>query len=230
MYDLTKNELIKDIVVSTPNDLSQFIYKKISRKPYTNILDIGCYNGNFSKPFRNKKNINIIGIDILNDFQENFNQFIHKDFLTTTKNDFPDIDLIICNPPFNDLLSWKFIEHSKSIFGDIPMVFIVPEYILNNSKSRSIELEKYNITKIVKLNQYTFKGVAIHCSVVFFNIHFKSKKLFEYYYPKNEVKGKVRTLYFTKEQEEYLINVIKVKNFTKYIKNLIQQDNNEFPL
>jgi len=230
MYDLTKNKLIKDTVVLTPDDLSNFIFKKISKKPYINILDIGCFNGSFSKPFKNKKNSFITGVDILNDFEENFDKFIKKDFLTTTNQDFNNVDLVVCNPPFNDLMAWKFIKHSFSVFGkNQPMIFIVPEYILNNSKNRAIELEQYNITKIIKLNQYTFKNVAIHCSVVFFNIHFKSKKLFEYYYPVKKTKGKIRTIYFTKEQENILTNELKIKNFTKYIKGLISKDCSNFP-
>ena len=229
MYNLNINKHIKNSVITTPQDLAEFIYKKVARKPYKNILDIGCYSGSLSKPFRRKNNTKIIGIDIQNNFQEEFDEFIYKDFLETTKKDFPDIDLILCNPPFNDLLSFKFLEHSQKLFGDIPKIFIFPEYILNNSKTRALELEKYDITKIVKLNQNTFNGVAIHSSVVFFNINFKSKKIFEYYYPKSKITGKTRTIYFTQEQEEYLQKTLKVKNFTRYIKELIKRDSQDFP-
>ena len=231
MYNTAKNTLIKDSTIQTPKELAEFIYKKINRKPYKNILDIGANDGALSRPFKSKKNISIIGLDINNEYEANFDKFIYKDFLDTSREDYKglDIDLIISNPPFDKLLSWKFIKHSKELFGDIPMVFIVPEYILNNSKNRAIELEQYNITKIVKLNQNTFENVAIHCSVIFININFKSTKLFEYYYPKREVKGRVRTLYFTKEQEEFL-KKNRISNFTKYIKELIKRDNQDFPM
>lgn len=230
MYNVNKNTLIKDTIVSTDKDLADFIFKKVSRKPYKHILDIGCFDGSLSKPFSRKSHTEICGVDVVANFEENFDTFINKDFIQCSREDFGEVDIIVSNPPFNDLAAWKWIEHCRKIFGDIPMIFIVPEYILNNSKSRAIELENYNITKIVKLNQYTFKDVAIHCSVVYFNIHFKNTKLFEYYYPKREIKGKVRTLYFTKEQEQYLQEELKIKNFTKYIKSLIHNDNPDFPI
>lgn len=231
MYDTTKNTLIKNTTIETPKELANFIYKKINRKPYKTILDIGSHKGALSEPFKHKKNSSIIGLDIDDVYENNFDKFIHKDFLATTKNDFKDLDinLVISNPPFNNLMSWQFIKKVKELFGDIPMIFILPEYILNNSKNRAVELEKYNITKIVKLNQNIFEGVAIHSSVVFFNINFKSTKLFEYYYPKKEIKGRVRTLYFTQEQEEFLREK-KIKNFSKYIKQLIQDTYSDFPM
>ena len=231
MYDKTKNTLIKNTTIQTPSELSEFIYKKINRKPYKTILDVGANDGALSKPYRKKKDIFIVGLDTNNEYELEFDDFINKDYLQTTREDYQGfkIDLIVSNPPFNNLMSWKFIQHSKALFGDIPMVFIVPEYILNNSKNRAIELEKYNITKIVKLNQNVFKDVAIHCSVLFLNINFKSTKLFEYYYSKREVKGRVRTLYFTKGQEEFL-KAQKIDNFTKYIKELIQKESPNFPI
>ena len=234
MYNLTKNQLIKNSTVLTPDHLSNHIYNLVKRKPFINILDIGCFNGSLSKPFKNKRNSKIIGLDIIDDYEKNFDKFIKKDFLLTTEKDFEEleIDLIVSNPPFNDLLSFKFLEHCLKLFPNLPIIFIVPEYILNNSKNRSIEIEKYNITKIIKLNQYTFKDVAIHSSIIFLNIHFKNKKVFEYYYEKKEEekKGKIRTLYFTKEEEEYLKNTLKINNFTKYIKTLIKEKNPDFPL
>ena len=118
MYDTTKNTLIKNTTIQTPKELAEFIYKKINRKPYKTILDIGANDGALSRPFKSKKNISIIGLDINNEYEANFDKFIYKDFLGTSKEEYQglDIDLIISNPPFDKLLSWKFIKHSDLMF------------------------------------------------------------------------------------------------------------------
>ena len=222
----------KDIIVHTPTELCEFIYKKVNRKPFTNILDVGAYDGALSKPWKKKKSSYIIGLDVIDAYSEQFNEFIHKDYLTTTADNYSvKPDLIISNPPFNDLMSWQYIQHTIKLFGSlIPIIMIVPNYLLDNSKNRAGELEKLNITKIIKLDRQTFNGAAIHCSVVFINMHFSKPKLYEYYYPKREIKGKVRTLYFTKEQEEFLQNELKVKNFTQLVKNLLAKQYEAFPI
>ena len=225
-------QLTKDIIIRTPPELCEFIYKKVNRKPFVNILDVGAYDGALSKPWRKKKSSNIIGLDIIDIYSDSFSEFIHKDYLTTTADDYSvKPDLVISNPPFNDLMPWQYIKHTHQLFGStIPIIMILPNYVLDNSKNRADELAKLNITKIIKLDRNTFLDVAIHCSVVFINMHFSKPKLYEYYYPKREIKGKVRTLYFTKEQEEFLQKEIKVKNFTQLIKELIAKEFKEFPL
>lgn len=230
MINISKNdELIKNDIIKTPNDISSFIYDKVKRKPYKNILDVGCFDGSLSKPFKSKKNNYINGVDVVNTFEDKFDNFIFKDYLLCNRDDFKEIDLIVSNPPFSDLLAFKFIEHTFKLFGeDIPLICIVPNYILDNSKKRGLELNNYNITKIVKLNQYSFKDVAIHCSIIFFNINFKTKNVYEYYYKKTEIKGRRRTLYMTQEQEEFLKNN-NIKNFSKFVKDSIKTNFKDFP-
>lgn len=82
-------------------------------------------------------------------YKNNFSFFICKDFLKTTMEDFKDydIDLIVSNPPFSELLAFKFMEHSLKLFPNIGHVFIVPNYILDNSKVRGEKLKNIILLK-----------------------------------------------------------------------------------
>lgn len=225
MYDINDFDFQKDTIIETPLQLSKFIYNKVKRKGFKQVLDIGSHKGNLSKYFKN-----VIGLDIEDTYKDNFNDFICKDFLNTTKEDFQNltIDLIVSNPPFNDLLVFKFMEHAKKIFENIPQIYIVPNYILDNSKTRGEKLKEYNITKIVKLDPHLFKasGVAIHCSLIFLNLNFKDKKAFDYFYLEKEIKGKRRTIYLTKEEEE-ILKKLKITNFSRFVKEMIIEKSKE---
>ncbi len=225
MYDINDFDFQKDTIIETPLQLSKFIYNKVKRKGFKQVLDIGSHKGNLSKYFKN-----VVGLDIEDTYKDNFNDFICKDFLNTTKEDFQNltIDLIVSNPPFNDLLVFKFMEHAKKIFENIPQIYIVPNYILDNSKTRGEKLKEYNITKIVKLDPHLFKasGVAIHCSLIFLNLNFKDKKAFDYFYLEKEIKGKRRTIYLTKEEEE-ILKKLKITNFSRFVKDMIIEKSKE---
>ncbi len=225
MYDINDFDFQKDTIIETPLQLSKFLYNKVKRKGFKQVLDIGSHKGNLSKYFKN-----VVGLDIEDTYKDNFNDFICKDFLNTTKEDFQNltIDLIVSNPPFNDLLVFKFMEHAKKIFENIPQIYIVPNYILDNSKTRGEKLKEYNITKIVKLDPHLFKasGVAIHCSLIFLNLNFKDKKAFDYFYLEKEIKGKRRTIYLTKEEEE-ILKKLKITNFSRFVKDMIIEKSKE---
>ena len=225
MYDINDFDFQKDTIIETPLQLSKFLYNKVTRKGFKQVLDIGSHKGNLSKYFKN-----VVGLDIEDTYKDNFNDFICKDFLNTTKEDFQNltIDLIVSNPPFNDLLAFKFMEHAKKIFENIPQIYIVPNYILDNSKTRGEKLKEYNITKIVKLDPHLFKasGVAIHCSLIFLNLNFKDKKAFDYFYLEKEIKGKRRTIYLTKEEEE-ILKKLKITNFSRFVKDMIIEKSKE---
>ena len=225
MYDINDFDFQKDTIIETPLQLSKFLYNKVKRKGFKQVLDIGSHKGNLSKYFKN-----VVGLDIEDTYKDNFNDFICKDFLHTTKEDFQNltIDLIVSNPPFNDLLAFKFMEHAKKIFENIPQIYIVPNYILDNSKTRGEKLKEYNITKIVKLDPHLFKasGVAIHCSLIFLNLNFKDKKAFDYFYLEKEIKGKRRTIYLTQEEEE-ILKKLKITNFSRFVKDMIIEKSKE---
>ncbi len=225
MYNINDFDFQNDNIIETPLQLSKYIYNKVKRKSFKQVLDIGSNKGNMSKYFKN-----VVGLDLEDDYKDNFNAFICKDYLKTKKEDFKefDIDLIVSNPPINELLAFKFMEHTKKLFGNIPQIYIVPNYILDNSKVRAEKLKEYNITKIVKLDPHIFKayGVTLHCSLIFLNLNFKDKKAFDYFYLEKEIKGKRRTIYLTQEEEELLAK-FKVKNFSSFIKKLIKGYDNK---
>jgi hypothetical protein len=220
MYDINDYEYQKDDIIETHLQVAKYIYNKVKRKAFKNVLDIGASRGNLTHYFKNR-----IGLDIEDTYKENFKSFICKDFLTTTKEDFEglDIDCIISNPPFSNLLSFQFLEHSLKLFPNAPHIFIVPNYILDNSKNRSEDLKKYNITKIVKLDPHIFKAsnVAIHCSIIFVNLSFKNNKAYDYFYLQKEIKGKRRTIYLTQKEEE-ILKSLNIKNFSKFVKDFIK--------
>lgn len=220
MYDINDYEYQKDDIIETHLQVAKYIYNKVKRKAFKNVLDVGASRGNLTHYFRNR-----IGLDIEDTYKENFKSFICKDFLSTTKEDFEDLDIdcIISNPPFSNLLSFQFLEHSLKLFPNTPHIFIVPNYILDNSKNRSEDLKKYNITKIVKLDPHIFKAsnVAIHCSIIFVNLSFKNNKAYDYFYLQKEIKGKRRTIYLTQNEEE-ILKSLNVKNFSKFVKDFIK--------
>ncbi len=225
MYNINDFDFQNDNIIETPLQLSKYLYNKVKRKSFKQVLDIGSNKGNMSKYFKN-----VIGLDLEDDYKDNFNAFICKDYLKTKKEDFKefDIDLIVSNPPFNELLAFKFMEHTKKLFGNIPQIYIVPNYILDNSKVRSEKLKEYNITKIIKLDPNIFKasGVTIHFSLIFLNMNFKDNKAFDYFYLEKEINGKRRTIYLTQKEEEILAK-LKIKNFSRFVKDMIIEKSKE---
>lgn len=230
---LTNN--ISDNIVITPPIVSNEIYNTLKRKQIHNILDIGCFRGDLTKPFRKKKNVKIIGIDIIDDYKQNFDYFIHNDFLKTDKNDFKNlnIDCIITNPPFkrnsntNNPYPLDFLQHIFNLFGkNIPIVIIVPNYFIYNSKKRMEYLNNLNITKITNIHKDVFPNVKVECNILYFNIKTKTKHSF--LSPQNFEKNRYfKSITLTKEQYNYLKN--NIQNFNKYIKTLIKKDLPNFP-
>jgi hypothetical protein len=237
MNNIKENKGTKDIVIETPNQISYLIYKKLQRKPYHIILDIGLYGGELSKPFKRKKGITIIGLDILDDKSENFDNFIHEDFLMTTINDYKTKpDLILCNPPFgtykntNIPIPELFVDHIFKLFGEnIPLVFIVPNWITDNSKRRMLKFQNFNITKQIQLEKNIFNDVLIHSKILFFNILFKDKKPLEYLHKEiRQTYQKKKSVAFNKEQITFINK--NIDNFSKEVKLLIKEKYLDFPL
>jgi len=237
MNNIKQNKGTKDIVIETPSQVSNLIYQKLKRKPYRVILDIGCYNGELSKSFKRKKDIFIIGIDILDDNSDSYNQFIHKDFLETTKEDYTTMpDLILCNPPFgtykdtNTPIPELFLDYIFKLFGEnIPIVFIVPNWITDNSKRRIVKFQNFNITKQIQLEKNIFSNVLIHSKILFFNILFRDKKPLEYLHTQiKQTFQKKKSVAFNKEQITYINK--NISNFSKEVKELIKVRYEDFPL
>jgi len=224
-----QSKILKKSVVITPDFVADEIYQNLKRYPIKNILDIGCWNGSLSRPFKKKRNTKITGIDIDNTFENNFDKFIHKDFLKTTAADFEvKPDLILSNPPFNKNYPYMFLNHIIDLFGNhIPIVFIVGSWFSTTSNKRMEYLNTLNITRKTTLHKNTFKdcGVSIDSNILYFNI--KQKTQIDFLKPKKlEKKQKFKTIAFSHEQVEYLK---KYDNFSGLMKQLIKNYDKDFP-
>ncbi len=231
------NGIQKDSTVITPQYVSNYIYQDLKRKPFKNILDIGGHSGSLSKIFRKKRNVKIIGIDVINDYENKFDIFLHKDFLKTTKEDFKDlhIDFIISNPPFgvnkeyNQLYPQLFLEHIIQIFGkSIPVVFIVGHWFMTNSNSRIQYIKEHlKITKVVNLHVATFAPIRVESDIVYFNI--KTAKSFDILgKQEKKVVRRFRSVAFNQEQIDFMEEQ-KIKNFSGVIKKLLKEKYSDFP-
>jgi hypothetical protein len=229
-------QIEKDSVVLTTPTISNHIYNELKRKRFKNVLDIGSHSGNLSKPFKRKAGLQVHGIDVIDDYKDNFDTFIHKDFLSTSKKDFENknIDLIVSNPPFQkhkekgDLYPILFLNHIFTIFPkNMPVVMIIPHYLLSNSTKRIETLNNLNINKITTLHKKIFatptNDINIESVILFINI--KTKKEFDFLAQDKATKQPKRTyknVSLNKKQQDYL-NYIKVDNFSNFVKNLIRE-------
>ena len=238
-----ENNILKDMVVETPPVISEDIYNTLKRKHIYKILDVGAFRGYLSKPFKRKKSLKIGAVDIIDDYQNEFDFFLYKDFLDATKEDFKDFkpDLIVSNPPFNkhaehnELYPHLFIKKTFELFGDaIPSVFIVPQWYLSNSKKRMQDLEKMNITKISTIHKSIFQlineNISVEASILYFNIKTHNKHTF-LSLPEKKLKTKKKRVFkattFTEEQDKFLKD--NIDNFNRYVKDLIKKDLPDFP-
>ena len=234
---------LKDNTVNTPPIVSNKIYQDLKRKHIHTILDIGSGEGALSEPFRRKKNIRIIGNDITNEHAPHYNHFIHQDFLLTTKEDYQNlnIDLIVSNPPFqnskehNQLYPFLFLQHIFKLFGSgMPVVMIVPQWLLSSSNKRIVELNQMNITKTITLHGKIFRTedncVSVESSVLYFNI--KTSKSIEFLQSKTPLTPLTKNRHFKSitlkaNQKEFID--MQFKNFNREIKELIRERFPEFP-
>ena len=83
MYNINDFDFQNDNIIETPLQLSKYIYNKVKRKSFKQVLDIGYNKGNMSKYFKN-----VVGLDLEDDYKDNFNAFICKDYLKTKKRRF----------------------------------------------------------------------------------------------------------------------------------------------
>jgi len=235
---------LKDQTVNTPSIISEKIYQDLKKKHIHTILDIGSGEGALSDPFRRKKNIKIIGNDIVNEHRQHYDHFIHQDFLQTTKEDYQDlnIDLIVSNPPFqsskehNELYPFLFLEHIFKLFGSsMPVVMIVPQWLLSSSDKRITALQQMNITKTITLHGRVFKtdsnNISVESSVLYFNI--KTSKSIEFLESKKPSTSVLKSRHFKSitlkaNQKEFIEQ--NFKNFNKEIKEIIREKYPLFPL
>lgn len=235
---------LKDQIVNTPPIISEKIYQDLKRKHIHTVLDIGSAEGALSDPFRRKKSIKIIGNDITDQYSQHYDHFIHQDFLLTTAVDYKDlnIDLILSNPPFqsskehNQLYPFLFLEHIFQLFGSsMPVVMIVPQWLLSSSNQRITALRQMNITKTITLHGKIFKtkehNICVESSILYFNI--KTSKSIEFLESKKPSTSVLKQRHFKSitlkaNQKEFIEQ--NFKNFNKEIKELIRAKYPQFPL
>jgi len=228
----------KKSTVLTPDFVSKYIYESVKRHTYKNILDVGCFDGSLSKYFTKKHNSKIIGLDIENEYEKNFDTFIHKDFLECSREDFKDlkIDLIVTNPPFGkskqygDLYPNLFIKKIFEIFGsNMPVVMISGHWLLSNHNKRMSFFNTLNITKITNLHKNTFINcdVSVESDIIYFNIkQKKSIDFLEFQKPKKP-QQKFKTVALNKKQVEFIND--NINNFSREIKELLKEKYSDFP-
>ena len=130
-FDNTKN-----FTIFTPPPICNWLAEILEPelKSIETIFDPSVGSGNLLAPFKGKT---LLGCDI-EDFQPNLNQFWQDDFLTWNGN-FPQMDLVIMNPPYNhskesrkkwgrsSLLPELFAAKCFELFGkDVRMIMFTP--------------------------------------------------------------------------------------------------------
>jgi len=171
----------KESTILTPVILCNYIYEIIP-KNFKRVFDIGCYNGNLSRPFK-EHDYECMGID--NQKIEYHSTFILEDFLKMSNDSIgiANDDLIVCNPPFNDkeriygrkLLPELFLKKIIELWGTkAQIVLISPMGLRLNQKIKSSRWrwmrDNLEITGILSLPLDLFDKVKFHAEVIFFNI------------------------------------------------------------
>jgi hypothetical protein len=236
------NKTLKPSTILTPDWVAQYIYKSVNRFSTPNVLDIGCHNGNLSSHFRKKRNTKIIGLDVNDEFKNNFDIFIHVDFLDTTRKTFEDIpvDLIVFNAPFGEstdkdnkeLVPLLWLKHCIYLWGSkMPIIAIHGRWMISNSIKRMKYLadSDFKITKTVALHKNTFSdcGVFVESDITYFNI--KQKNPTDYLYPPESYKKqRFKSVAFSDDQMIYIKK--NIDNFSGEIKNMIKKEFPDFPL
>jgi len=154
--------------IPTPPVVCEFLHELITNNyRITSILDPSCGDGNLTRPF---SNVQTIQFDIK----------IGSDFLKCDRH--LDIDLVLCNPPFNlgsgkRLGSEVFMDHICGVVGyETPIVLFTPMGFRLNQRVKSKRWRKVRdeyppLTSILSLPLDIFDGVEFHNEVLFFNTH-----------------------------------------------------------
>jgi len=227
----------KDIIVHTPKKVAEKIYNDLRRKNFRNILDIGADSGELSNPWKRKKDTNIIAVDVFDDHIGNYKKgnFIHKDFMKTTRKDFPVVpDLILTNPPFQqnketkNLIPHDWLTHCFKLWGKtIPVVMISGSWLLGNSRKRMDEFNDLNLTKTIKLHKNIFEGFAVEATVMYFNIRVSKSHEFLHDGPYKKPIQKFKSVSFNQDQMRWVEK--NISSFSAEIKELLAKNYKDFP-
>lgn len=147
MHNVKESKGVKNSRIYTPKILSDRIYNLIKDNNFKTILDVCCGDFGLSYNFKNK-----IGIDIQepnNKESLKMGKFYKDDFLNSDLEylDKYDIDLIVCNPPFNGAPGRKlypevFLDKILEKYPNTPIIMITPIGLLYNQKINSKRWKK----------------------------------------------------------------------------------------
>jgi len=177
-----KNKIQKNNTVYTPEKLSYFIYKKITKDyNFKTIYDPCIGKGGMTKYFFENDNYKVIGSDIENVGQNYCHEFYNQDIKNLNINIKPDC--VIMNVPFNGngrgknlLFPHLFLKTIFDKFGeDMPVVMITGDNFLNNNSLNSKRLKyisdgSFKITSITTLPLNVFEGIKFNAQVLYFNM------------------------------------------------------------
>lgn len=166
--NVAKNKGEKANDTPTPIELVQYITDLLKPLDYKRVLDPACGSGILTSLM---KGVDVIGYDILRE----------KDFFDAGKE---DVDLVICNPPFNRggggkgrvLLPEAFMDKIIDVVeSGTPIILITPMGFRLNCRKASkrrckmIEGHYPEISSIISLPLDIFKDVLFHTEVLCFN-------------------------------------------------------------
>lgn len=177
-----KSDIAADNTIETPLELCKFITALVlAVMTPKKILDPSAGKGNLTRYFP--------GAEVLS-----YEIKQGRDFFECTKEDCDDVDIVICNPPFNNsnsrgrgrkLLPELFLKHILEVAPEnTPIVLITPIGLRVNVRKASKRLEflsKLEISSIVTLPLDLFHEVLIHSEILIFNMPKIGKSHYAYH-------------------------------------------------
>jgi hypothetical protein len=167
-----------DNTIETPLGLCKFISELASSvMTPQRILDPCSGNGNLTHFF---PDCEVLSFEIQKG----------TDFFNCTKDDCKDVDLVLCNPPFNGHKSKKlypelFLKHILEVTPtNTPIIFITPIGLRLNVRGNSSRLKfltKLNIHSIVSLPVNVFPQAQVHSEILILNMPRIGKSHYTYH-------------------------------------------------
>ena len=176
--------------IYTPAWLSQWIYDLVEKSGMKKdvVLDPAIGMGSLTNPFKENGSY-ILGIDIDVNSMSVGNWGYNGKFEDITEGDWnlatsfakkKDVDIIVCNPPFNSASGRKlypevFLKKIEDMFGNkIPVIMIVPMGMRLNQRLKSSRWkyirDNWKICSIISLPIDVFDNVLFHAEILCFNV------------------------------------------------------------
>ena len=163
----------RETTIYTPARMSEAIHNHITPPSYKRILDIGIGKGSLCKPFTDSY---IIGIDPVPQYVEWCNKTI-KAKIEEMDYAVPDVDLILCNPPFsgyghNKLYPEIILRHITRYYPGVPLVFLCPCTMISNctkTNKRWQFMQTLDLSAVGFHKRDTFEVVEAFSNTLFFN-------------------------------------------------------------